>query len=122
MELQKDVMLGFFQWQLFIKTFHFVTEYNVRHEASGKYLDNFMEDYDKFMEVCMGHHGQMSMDTEYTIKIAVINDQNIFNHIDKFNVFLTRLRNSYKEHSDLLNILDEMIAKLHRLVYLLNQK
>jgi hypothetical protein len=120
--LQRDVLLGFYKWQLLIKTFHFVTKYNVRHEAAGKYLDNFMEDYDKFMEVCMGHHEQMSMDTEFTIKIGIINDQTIFFHIDKFGEFLTNLRGPYEQNSDLLNILDEMVANLNRLVYLLNLK
>jgi hypothetical protein len=120
--IQRDVLLGFYKWQLLIKSFHFVTKYNVRHEAAGKYLDNFMEDYDKFMEVCMGHHGQMSMDNEYTIKIGIVNDDTIFYHIDKFGEFLNNLREPYEKHSDLLNILDEMVANLNRLVYLLKLK
>jgi hypothetical protein len=118
-QIQKDVLMGFYKWQFLMKSFHFATKYNVRHKAVGKYLDNFVEDYDKFMEVCMGHHDQIEIDSEFTITIGEINDENIFMHIDTFEMFLSNLRIIYEEYPDLLNIRDEMEANLNRLVYLL---
>ena len=120
--VQKHVLMSFYKWQLMVKSFHFSTKYNVRHEAAGKYLDNFMEDYDKFMEVCMGHHGQFEMDREYTITLDKVNDDNILEHVEEFSEILNDLRVPYEEHTDLLNIIDEMEANLNRLVYLLKLK
>jgi hypothetical protein len=117
--IQIDVLMSFYKWQLMVKSFHFCTKYNVRHEAAGKYLDNFMEDYDKFMEVCMGHHGQLEMNREFNITLDEINDDNILEHVEQFSTILNHLRVPYEEHTDLLNIIDEMEANLNRLVYLL---
>ena len=117
-KIQKDVIIGFYKWHLIVKSFHFMTKFVVRHEAAGKYLDSFMEDYDKFMEVCMGHHGQIKLD-DFGIEIRKINDENIFDHIKEFAEFLTTLRTVYADYPDLLNIRDEMEADLNRLVYLL---
>jgi hypothetical protein len=121
-QIQKEVLIGFYKWQIIVKTFHFTTRHVVRHEAAGKYLDSFIEDYDKFMEVCMGHHGQISIDSEFIIKIDKINDKNILHHITEFGKFLTSLRTVYVDSPDLLNIRDEMEASLNRLVYLLKLK
>lgn len=81
-----------------------------------------MEDYDKFMEVCMGHHGQIVLDTDFNIRIEQVNDDNIFEHIDNFNQILDHIRDQYENELDLLNIIDEMEANLNRLVYLLELK
>ena len=117
-QIQKEVVIGFYKWQLIVKSFHFMTKFVVRHEAAGKYLDTFIEDYDKFMEVCMGHHGQIKLD-DFSIEVRKIDDENIFDHIDEFGKFLETLRSVYSDYPDLLNIRDEMEGNLNRLVYLL---
>ena len=117
-EVQREMVIGFYKWQLIIKSFHFMTKYVVRHEASDRYLKSFIEKYDKFVEVCMGHHGQIVLG-EFNINITIINDDNIFDHIKEFNEVLLTLKNVYAEYSDLLNIRDEMESDLHQFIYIL---
>lgn len=117
-EVQREMVIGFYKWQLILKSFHFMTKYVVKHEASDRYLKSFTEKYDKFVEVCMGHHDQVELG-EFNIHITIINDTNIFDHIKEFQQVLLTLKNAYAEYSDLLNILDEMESDLHQFVYLL---
>lgn len=117
-QAQREMVIGFYKWHIVMKSFHFMTKFVVRHQASDTYLKSTMEKYDKFIEVCMGHHGQIQLG-EFDVRIGIINDDNIFEHIKIFNDFLSNLKIVYAEYNDLLNIRDEMESDLHQLVYLL---
>jgi hypothetical protein len=117
-QAQREMVIGFYKWHIVMKSFHFMTKFVVRHQASDTYLKSTMEKYDKFIEVCMGHHGQIQLG-EFDVSIGIINDDNIFEHIKIFNDFLSNLKIVYAEYNDLLNIRDEMESDLHQLVYLL---
>jgi hypothetical protein len=62
------------------------------------------------------------MDSNLTITLDEVNDDNILEHVDIFSEILNILRVPYEEHTDLLNIIDEMEANLNRFVYLLKLK
>ena len=117
-QAQREMVIGFYKWHIVMKSFHFMTKFVVRHQASDTYLKSMTEKYDKFIEVCMGHHGQVQLG-EFDVSIGFINDDNIFEHINIFNDFLSNLKIVYAQYADLLNIRDEMESDLHQLVYLL---
>ena len=115
---QKGVVLGFFKWFIQMKSFHFMTKIYNRHLNVDKYLEAFSGLYDKFVEACMGHHGQVELGS-YQLEVGDIDDQNVFSYIDNFRDFLESLKVVYRENLDLLNIRDEMEAETAKLVYLL---
>ena len=115
---QKGVVLGLFRWYIQMKSFHFMTKIYNRHLNVDHYLDSYSKLYDKLVEACMGHHGQVQLG-EYQLMIENIDDNNVLEHVNKFQEFLNSLKVVYANNSDILNIRDEIEAETAKLVYLL---
>jgi hypothetical protein len=112
----------FFEHQIIIKMFHFQTLSYGAHKASDEYLEKFLVNHDKFMEVIQGINGKLSMDT---IKMDInININNLHNHLSEF---INILRNIDKFKTvkkciidvGLLAIRDEMLVDVNQFMYLL---
>ena len=117
-EVQKRVVFGLFRWYIQMKSFHFMTKIYNRHYNVDQYLDAYSKLYDKLVEVCMGHHGQIHLG-DYQLTIENIDDGNVLDHVARFQEFLSSLKVVYAENSDILNIRDEIEAETAKLVYLL---
>ena len=99
-----------------MKTYHFETKIYNRHYNVDVFLENYSKLYDRFIEVSMGHFGPINMGN-YTISIANVNDENIHEIVKQFISILQYLKKLYKNHSDLLNIIDEIDAETNQLIY-----
>ena len=109
----------FFKHQIQIKMFHFQTKKYGAHKASDKYLEKFLDNFDRLMEVCQGINDKLSL-TELEIeKMVLYNEQNINEKVNNFVTILYEIKEKYSKHSDLNNILDDMIADAHQFNYLL---
>lgn len=114
--LQKDVVSIFFTLYIQMKTYHFETKIYNRHYNVDVFLENYSKLYDRFIEVSMGHFGPINMGN-FTIAIANVNDKNIHEIVKQFILVLQELKKLYTNHSDLLNIIDEIDAETNQLIY-----
>ena len=109
--------------QVQMKINHWQTKKYSRHEAFGGFYDNMDELIDKYVEVCIGKHGRFKLvDDEKNIPLFNIYELDFKSLITTVNkTFLSLKDNLDETDSDLLNILDEMIAETNKLSYLLTQ-
>lgn len=117
-ELIELLLNAFFKHQLQIKMYHFQTKKYSGHKSSDKYLDKFRENLDQFMEVAQGAFGKLKI-TDISINFETLNDENIFNSLDKFIEICKLLDKHFKNYTELLNIRDQMTADAEQLKYLL---
>lgn len=119
---QQTVYEKFMTLYVGLKGYHFTTKIYNRHRAIDKFMEHYSSLYDKFMESCMGHHGQMTL-PPYTLTIPIINDDTILEYLHHFLKFLREdIGNHYRNYPDLINIRDEMTTEVEQLIYLLRLK
>ncbi len=119
---QQTVYEKFVSLYVGLKGYHFTTKFYNRHRAIDKFMEQYSGLYDKFMESCMGHHGQMTLQS-YTLSIPTINDDNILEYLHQFLQYLLEyIGEHYHNYPDLINIRDEMITEVEQLIYLLRLK
>lgn len=104
-----------------IKLYHWKTSSYSRHKATDKYLSIFSEQLDKFVEVLLGSRNDKNIPT-FSLKFKNINDKNAKNYVETYRNWI---RDSLPEmlhenETDLLNIKDEILGDLNRLIYLFN--
>lgn len=112
----------FFQTQLQLKVLHWQTKGYARHKAFGNTYDDLVELVDEFVEVCMGKHGRFILQEENkTIRIENLTEVSIVDFIQNTKSKLISISKelSPETDTDLLNIKDEMLAKVNKLAYLL---
>jgi hypothetical protein len=106
-----------------MKINHWQTKKHARHEAFGEYYSSMDKHIDMFVEVAIGKYGRFKLsDDEKQIPLFNIYE---LNHKSLLKVvvdtFLLIKENLNESDSDLLNIIDEMIAETNKLSYLLTQ-
>lgn len=105
--------------QVAIKLYHFQTKRYGSHKASDSYLDKYMDLLDKFLEVAQGIHGRITIE-KYDITGETKNDENIFQHLDKYSDYLENdINDILANNTDLINIRDEIVGEINQLSYLL---
>lgn len=112
----------FFKTQLQLKVLHWQTKGYARHKAFGDTYSDLDDLIDEFVEVCMGKHGRFVLQEQSkTIMIENLTDINIVEFIQSTKSGLIGLSSdlSAENDTDLLNIRDEMLAKINKLAYLL---
>jgi hypothetical protein len=109
--------------QVQIKINHWQTKKHSRHEAFGSYYDKINELIDMYVEAAIGKHGRFKLDDDSKdiplFNIYELNMKSLIKTVvESFLLIKSELDES---DSDLLNILDEMIAETNKLSYLLTQ-
>ena len=99
-----------------MKTYHFQTKIYNRHYNVDTFLEEYSKLYDRFIEVCMGKFGIINMG-DYELQIRAVDDDNIFDIVNDFNLFLYQVRENYAKYSELINICDEIQAIINLLLY-----
>ena len=97
---------------------------DAKHRSYGKIYDLLGDLTDNFVESMMGKYGRPEFEPEFSIMfqdIKTINIQNFLDGITEFLVDMTDQLDS-KYDTDLLNLRDEMLAKINQLKYLLTLK
>ncbi len=108
--------------QVQMKINHWQTKGIARHEAFGKTYDELSDLIDEFVEISMGKYGRFVLDEE-TKKIELVNLSDV-NPSDMVKVCTEALIEFSEDlddrvDTDLLNLRDEMLGLLNKLLYLL---
>jgi hypothetical protein len=115
----------FFEMREQLKLYHWQTFMYARHKATDDVIKGLDESIDLFVEVYMGKYGRPNITrTTNTIVIKNMTEKTSENFVKDCIAYLqTTLTKSLKgSDTDLTNIRDEMLGKLHQLLYLFTLK
>ena len=121
MDLINKLLIVFFKHQITLKMFHFQTQSYGYHKTSDLYLETFMKNFDRFMEVAQGVFGRTNL-TNVNINIYTANDQSIEQELTQFVSVLRGLDTTLTGYPELLNLRDEIVAEANQFKYLLTFK
>lgn len=109
----------FFELQVNVKTFHWLTKSYPKHKATDKLYDSLNDNIDKFIEVYMGKYERPIIKHE-TIAYKHMNDAEFIGYLKKYIAFLEKdlLRHIKARDTDLLNIRDEIVGNINQTLYL----
>jgi DNA-binding ferritin-like protein len=105
-----------------LRIYHWQTKGLSRHKSFGKTYEQLGVFVDDFVEISMGKYGRFTLDEETkTIELVNLSEMNpsdlIKTSIDVLIDFTNDLDN--KRDTDLLNLRDEILGLMNKLLYLL---
>lgn len=114
-----DIVGKFMQFRNQIKLYHWKTHSFARHKTTDKFLSLFEGHIDRFVETMMGAKDKRVYDS-FTIKFEALDDDKVIGSIKNFRDFLQKdlPKKVSKSDTDLLNIRDEILADVNRMLYL----
>ena len=105
--------------QVVVKLFHFQTNTYGSHKASDSYLEKYANNMDRFLEVLQGVYGKITL-KKYMISGISHSNENINNHLNGIIIYLEKKINDILgEHTEIINIRDELLSELEQFKYLL---
>ena len=108
--------------QIVLNLFHFQTDTYGSHKASDAYLEKYANNMDRFLEVVQGIYGKVSL-TKYAISGSSHTNDNIEKHLNGMIIYLTdNITDILNDHTELINIRDELLSEIEQLRYLLTFK
>ena len=114
----------FVNYQLNLKSFHFQTTLYNSHKISDEYLTKLRNLMDEFMEVLQGENHRLRYPEKgMTLNLYnVITGEDLRMHTHKFLEFLETLYRHplVMDKLYLTQLLDQIVALLHRMLYLLS--
>ena len=111
----------FFTMREQLKVYHWQTGMFARHKATDDVIKAIDEAIDLFVEIYMGRHGRPSMTrSTNTIVLRNMSEKSATKFVKDCILYLqVKLTKSLKEdETDLINIRDEMLGELNKLLYL----
>jgi Family of unknown function (DUF5856) len=120
MELNATVQF-LLETQLQFKICHWQTKEYARHMAFGSIYDSLDGLIDKFVESFMGKYGRFELSEEQkAIEVENLNELDLTSFIKIVKDTLLQFDSALDEKdSDLINIRDEMLFEVNKLMYLL---
>ena len=115
----------FFSMREQLKLYHWQTFMYARHKATDDVIQGLDESIDLFVEVYMGKYGRPNITrTTNTVTIKNMTENTAGKFVKECIGYLqTTLTKSLSgSDTDLTNIRDEMLGKLHQLLYLFTLK
>ena len=106
-----------------IKFFHWQTKIYAKHIALDGLFDAIIANIDEFTEIAMGKYGRIEVaGLSYTF--INVSDENVISVVDGAIDMCIKLTDTLdaKIDTDLLNVRDELLAKLNQTKYLLTLK
>lgn len=112
-----DKFKCFVEFHVQLRAFHWATESFAQHEAAGKTYESIDGILDALVESYQGYVGRINISGQYTIlNFSDINTDTWLSGImDKIEDFRKQI-----EYSDVLNLLDELLAAVSKFKYLLS--
>ena len=109
----------FFTLILEIKLYHWNTKIYSRHIATDTLFNTLLGLLDTFVEVYIGRYNRLSGDNLH-LKLKTYRDTDMKKLLESFTYFLKNdISKMLKESdTDLLNIRDEILAEVHKTLYL----
>jgi hypothetical protein len=104
------------------KILHWQTKGYARHIAFGDIYDSLDELVDEYVEVAMGKWGRFNVDNKTnTIVYKNLSEVNMVEFLQDFKgkLYLITTELDQEKDTDLLNLKDEILAKINKLAYLL---
>ena len=103
-----------------IHVFHWQTEVGDQHKALGDYYEDFLEQLDGLMEVVMGKYGRFSVKSVGTpAPLVDLKDVDVEKFVSSKVSIFVEAKKIFSKDPEILNILDEIIAEIEKLKYLL---
>ncbi len=113
---------SFLSTQVQFKILHWQTKGYARHIAFGDIYDSLDELVDEYIEVAMGKWGRFSVDEKTnTIVYKNLSEVNMVEFLQDFKgkLYMITTELDQEKDTDLLNLKDEILAKINKLAYLL---
>lgn len=113
---------SFLSTQVQFKILHWQTKGYARHIAFGDIYDSLDELVDEYVEVAMGKWGRFNVDNKTnTIVYKNLSEVNMIEFLQDFKgkLYLITTELDQEKDTDLLNLKDEILAKINKLAYLL---
>lgn len=106
-----------------MKLYHWKTKSYARHKASCKFLELFDEKIDRIVETLMGARDKRVYDA-FDLKFENYDDKNIIEYVKNFRDFLQKefVKLVEKKDTDIINIRDEILGDVNRMLYLFTLK
>jgi hypothetical protein len=120
MSIQEDFdeMIQFFlTLQLLNKLYHWNTTYFARHKATDDFGSNLSDLIDKFVEVFIGRYKIKPQVNKINLNSDYLTDTGIIKLFEQTRKYLENMTNKIP-YSDLLNIRDELLAEVNKMLYL----
>jgi DNA-binding ferritin-like protein len=112
----------FFGMREQIKLYHWQTHSYSRHKATDDLINELDKNIDDFVEIYMGKYGRPKMTQRtQTIRVANLNEKTIHSFVRTcIGVLQKDITHDLdpKKDTDLLNLRDEMLGDLNKLLYL----
>jgi len=111
------------QLQVQVKFFHWQTKIYAKHIALDRLFDAIIANIDEFTETAMGKYDRIDVaGLSYTF--INVSDENVISVVDGAIDMCIKLTDTLdaKVDTDLLNLRDELLAKLNQTKYLLTLK
>ena len=106
----------FFQFQLELKMYHWMTRVYSRHIASDQLTEKLLAIVDRFVEVYIGHYGRPKQETmNMTLDIRIKTDEEMIERLNSFSQTVSAWRDL---PGDLTTIRDDLIEAVHQTLYL----
>lgn len=120
---QVNIVRFFFGHQIQMKMYHFQTTYYGAHKATDEYLKKYSANFDRFMEVAQGKYGKLiANNIRVEIKTLNSNGSDAEEELNNFIHNLEKIYKYYMKEKALTVIMDEMLADVEQLKYLLKFK
>ncbi len=122
---KKNIVQILQEFEMNIQLYHWTTESFARHKASDVLYESIGDHVDKFMEVFMGKYGRPILKNgQHTLLVKKMSDNDFTSYLkDKLKFFETTLPQLLSQtDTDLLNIRDEIIGDINKVLYLCTLK
>jgi hypothetical protein len=112
-----EMIQFFFTLQLLNKLYHWNTTSFARHKATDGFSSELSDLVDKFVEVLIGRYKIKPQVYKVNLNSEYLSDTGIVNLFEQTRKYLESM--SVKiSNTDLLNIRDEMLAEVNKMLYL----
>jgi hypothetical protein len=115
-----NVVSPLIQFQQNLRLSHWQTDSYAEHQAFGRTYEALDDSIDGLIEAYMGVYGRLKSNITFSIELAGLSSIEV--SIKDFLTFLLELRNHVEAHTDLQNMVDEIIGHTNTLKYLLTLK
>lgn len=118
-----EIVKHMMEFRAQIKLYHWKTSLYARHKGTDKFLEKFDKLLDQFIEVLSGCRNEKVHDS-FNIKLVSLTDKNAEKYLADFRSWVSEKLPTflYEHETDLLNLKDEILANVNRLIYLFRLK
>jgi len=122
---EKDITVMFMEILMMVKLYHWKTHSYAQHKATDDFYGSLNDHMDEFIEVLMGKtNSRIDLMKHKTIKLMDLTNMDQFKaKLEDFKTYLVNLEQTpfikSMLNTDLLNIRDEILGDVNKLLYLL---